>query len=359
MKVKVSKIKTTSHCLLGILSILWFLSSCSSYRKGADAVVNKNVRNYLKGNSTPGAAIGVIYQGRELYYNYGNIGDGKTKIAKDTLFVLCSVQKTFTGTLFGEQIAKGNITLDKPIGPILGVSKKSALQNISGKALATYTSGMKDSYCYKLQKLSPGYELYRNLPPADSTYYVWNHDLTKPNIPKYKYSNFGMVTLGFAVANSSKFGNYMPLFKEVIKDPLGMKNTVIDIGQYPESLIAIGHNKSGNPIPNSSRGSGFSSTSYDMLQFLKANLFMKPVSKTLSEGMKLAQKKMTEKNGLAWFIENGIIFKDGDNEGFSNFIVFDPTEKIAVVILTNGKPPKGQEHLKSVASKIIKELKSL
>lgn len=314
-------------------------------------IVDQEVQTYQGTNKKLGIAVGLVQGNTTSYFNFG-MANQKTGalVSQNTIFVIASVQKVFTSTLCASLVVQNKMDLSAQITNYLpkDVGKKgSAIRQVTPLDLATMTSGMSDRT--PLAK-HPGYNLYNNQPPSSNFIAYWQNKNSKGFNPTYKigtkerYSNIGVVTLGFATAGAAGCG-YTTLLQETITGPLEMADTVIKVPNSDKDRVAQGYNKKGNPARIQTLG--INSTTQDLVRFLTANLFLtNMLPPHLVQAMSLAQtphfhKSPTKAIGLNWYInplgKNTLISKNGGNSGFLSYVGFIPQLQMGIVLLSNGK----------------------
>lgn len=343
-------------------------------------IVDQEVQKYLGDETETGVAVGLVQGNTNSYFNFGlthrNTG---TPIDQNTVFILASVQKVFTSTLCAAQVVQNKMSLSTQITDYLPKEVGDAgntIRQVTPLDLATMTSGMPDRIPNE-KGFHPGYNLYRDQPPDPKLIAYWQNNGGQSNGfnptdkigTKELYSNVGVVTLAFATVNASGATGYTTLLQETITDPLEMEDTVVDVSNIPPERIAQGYNKKGLPIPPDKRGVGLSSTTQDMVNFLRANLFLNSLlPPVLTQAMSLAQtphfsSPPQKAIGLNWYIthldDQTRIYKNGANSGFSSYISFIPEMQMGVVLLSNGKPPPKTQSLTQTGNKILKRLTPL
>lgn len=282
-------------------------------------------------------------------------------VRADSLFMIGSVQKTFTATLAAGRLLEGKLAwsgqVTRDLPPEVAVGG-TAIRQVTIEALATMTAAMPSANIPD----QPAARLYRGAPPPAAAISWWQRFNPERLIgAKYAYANASEVTLGFATANAAG-RSYPELFEHELRAPLGMTDTVLDLERFPAERIAIGYRRDGEPLRD--RGVGFNSTAPDMLRFLEANLFRLPAMPPLTtRAMALAheprfQISPTRSIGMVWYTtalgeRARLVEKSGSNGGFVAWIGFIPEEAAALVILCNGHPPTGGPNLAQIGEQIL------
>lgn len=142
--------------------------------------------------------------------------------------------------------------------------------------------------------------------------------------------------------------SYFDAIDERILQPLGMRETRIDLSASMRARLAPGHNAGGSAVPNwdipTLAGAGaLRSTVDDMLRFLAANA--NPASTPLGRIFESTHAPRASTGspamsvGLGWHLLNRpigpIVWHNGGTGGYRAFLGFDPAKRVGVVLLTN------------------------
>ena len=290
------------------------------------------------------SAIGIYLNGSAIVHGYEKGRPART-ITGQTVFGIGSNTKVFTASILAAQCIAGKRTLDEHVARSLpaGVEKRGkAIKSITLRQLATHTASFPDSIPNEAHETL----FVGKPPPADEVRWWtdWQNAASRGNPcggkhpgSCWNYSNWGFITLGYALADSNSRGlTYPELLKSLVTTPLQLERTGADV-----RLGVKGFSRSGTayktPPPD------LKSNADDMLRFMRANLGALPsVPSNLERALKFSQEvhwsgsPASDKMGLAWQLGNpGIIWKNGESTGFTSFIGMIPAKKIAIVVLTN------------------------
>ncbi len=328
-------------------------------------LIQSQISQWMAEYQIPGVAVGLYYQGHDYYYNFG-VADKSTNAptTNNTIFELASVGKTLTSTLLGLCVEQKKCHLNDSVNryiPQFAQDPGAAINQVTLQQLATHTSGLPraaiDLGVADLQASNANEVLIQQLK-------LWQPDY--PVGTQYSYSNIGFALLGKAVTQALGV-DYISAYSQYIFKPLQMNSSYVNVPNDQLERFAQGYNKKGNPSahypPSPWPGGGsISSTSADMLQFLKAQLGVtQNGSPDLINAMQLTQQGYFPLNphlteGLAWqrLIKNNllIIRKNGMNKGFNTYVALAPQHKIAIVILANKRGVKPGK----IANLILQEL---
>jgi beta-lactamase class C len=273
------------------------------------------------------------------------------------IFGIGSNTKVFTATMLAYQCG-GKTPLKGLTDPVVTYLPKSvgkhgtSIKQVTLVDLATHTASFPDSVSAEAKNT-----LFFDEPP-DAAQIAWwtgwnntgspsSHNLCAGKTPGtcYSYSDWGFITLGFAVANSNETSGeaYTDLLSRYITTPLALANT----GAHEKTSVP-GHEKDGSV--SKKPPTDLRSNAPDLLRFLQANLGKLPgVSAELQAAIDLTQRVHWDgakygnphtNVGLAWQLpviagKPQLIWKNGEAGGFTSFMGMVPSNDIAVAILTN------------------------
>ena len=270
--------------------------------------------------------------------------------AADTKFRLGSITKQFTAVLTLKLVEQGKIKLDGKISDYLPDYRKDIGEKVTVHHLLTHTSGI-PSYTSQ-----PGFfaDVSRNpYKVADfvKTYASGNLEFEPGS--KFSYNNSGYFLLG-AIVERLTGKTYEQALKEMIFDPLGMKNTGYDHHDTLLAKRATGYSRTANGYTNAAyldmsipyaAGSLYSTVEdlYLWDQALYTDKVLTPQSK------ELMYKPFLRDYAYGWGIAKTsfklndqpvpIITHGGGINGFTTTIVRFPNEKNLIVILDNTSNP--------------------
>lgn len=298
-------------------------------------------------------AVGIVVgtvdaEGRKVVTGYGKIRQDGIKPDGDTIFEIGSITKVFTSLLLADMVERGEVTYDTPISRLLPPGVK--VPNRNGKEITLLDISMQVSGLPRMPS---------NFKPADKSNpyvdynekllyeFISGYQLTRDPGEKYEYSNLAVGLLGTALARKAGT-SYEALITKRILEPLGMKSTSITLTESQKRRLAMGHDRSLNPVHNwdldALAGAGaLRSTANDMLNFLAAKMEvtdspLKPAMRRLR-----AQRRETGEPdlyiGMGWhiFTKYGteIVGHNGATGGYHSFAAFIPEAKMGVVVLCN------------------------
>ena len=316
------------------------------------SVLDKDLAEALKsGELAPstgaGVAIAVEQHGVRRIFTYGTA-------SPDSIFEIGSITKTFTGLILAQMVEQKSVQLDEPVRNLLppGTVAKPSGDEITLLDLATQHSGlprMPDNFTPTDQ--SNPYADYR----ADNLYaFLKKQTVARPANRAFLYSNLGFGLLGQALAVRAGL-SYPALLKQQITDPLGLKDTVINLSSEQLARFIPGHSGDHQPahawdLDAFAGAGGIRSTARDMLTYLDANLHPEklkpaaglPAAATLSAAITQSHQLRGDfapgmSIGLAWLYETetGNYWHNGATGGYSAFAFFNPKGDYAAVVLLN------------------------
>ena len=350
-----------------LLSLILLSLSCSSLRPsrpvvekgdlpGAVTVLDTIIRNNLRQQRIPGAAVALVHEGRVIFsrcYGYGDTR-GKVAITEDTYFMLGSLTKSFTALAVLKLIEQGKIDPNIDIkNYVPGFSIKSLYDGetlITVNHLLAHTSGLMIDYYVHLT----GEKKYSN---ADFLSQLRKEYLCFKPGSACKYSNIGYRLLGMIIeqVTGERFESYLE--KEVFK-PLGLNHSSFDYTVDMALHMSKGHigNTETSRVDNEDKAaSGLFSTLKDLTAFLK---FLSSRASQLPGGINndriidLIIKNIDpaidtfydSKNiySSGWYLDsyqfNGIhtvLSSSGNINGFSTAMTYLPEERLGIILLTN------------------------
>ncbi|MCE3258917.1 MAG: hypothetical protein K0S12_558 [Bacteroidetes bacterium] len=311
-----------------------------------DSLVDKVVKDHMQSPQNCGLSIGIIKNGKEIIYNYGEVKRNSKSLATPaTLYEIGSVSKVFCGILLANAILEKKVNPDDDIRKYLPgeyPNLQAGDNYIQLIHLANHTSG--------LPRLPDDLEGQANYDPQNP-YKNYDREMVFNFLKKVKltvqpgkvsdYSNIGMGLLGIILERV--YGKpFEELVKEKIAGPLGMKNTVIRLDAGKENLFATGYNAGGKETPHweleaLAAAGALRSDMQDMMIFLKENIEGK------NEAVKLSHQSTFNSGstvGMAWQLMktrqgNTLIWHNGGTFGFSSFIGLVKEKNSGVVVLNN------------------------
>jgi CubicO group peptidase (beta-lactamase class C family) len=205
----------------------------------ADRYLDWIVRRNMAKADIPGCAVTVVARDRVLFQRaYGVIGrNTPTPVTTRTFFRAGSITKSLTALTIMKLKAEGKIDLDAPLTAYLPeFSIKSRFQGaapITVRMLLAHRSGITGDYL-------AGIMGERRLSPVELVAALKNEYLCFPPGEVFYYSNTGYGLLG-AVIERVTGRRYAEYVKTEIMNPLGMKESALELTPAIAPLMARGH----------------------------------------------------------------------------------------------------------------------
>ena len=330
----------------------------AEHREQVDALVTP----LIESKSIVGCVVGVFDNGKNEVHGYGEVHRGAGDAPNgDTIYEIGSMTKIFTGTLLGDAVRRGKLTLEAPLQDSLPADVKlHAIKDhpIRLVDLASQSSGLP--------------RMPDNFAPKDPTnpYVDYTSDrlmefLRKYQLEqapgKYEYSNLGVGLLGYILAKQAN-KPYEKLVVDTICDPLKMSDTRIKLSDEQRKRLAPPYNGDLDGEKNwdfdALAGAGaLRSTANDILKFAAASLSTddRAVVKGIHTAWSPHYGKPGEiRVGLCWQLarDGETWWHNGQTGGYSSAMFVYPPQKIAVVVLCN----TSSEHTTPLAEKILQTM---
>jgi len=313
-----------------------------------DLEVDSLVRAYLSAPENAGLSIGILKNGRTVFYHYGEARKGTgTLPSNQSLYEIGSVSKSFTGILLARAIEEQKVKADDDIRSYLPAGCRNLVYKgtpVTLVQLANHTSG--------IPRLPANLTDQKDFDEKDP-YRHYTKELLFDYLAKLKlktmpgtvseYSNTGMALLG--VILEGVYGkSYEALVKEKITEPLQMKHTCQEVPAAEQSRFCKGYDEQGHETPYWNLGDipgcgGLRSTPEDMMLYLQANLEEKDPAIQRSHVTTFQSGKYNSL-GMAWQKQQSLsgdelIWHNGGTYGFSSFMGFMKSKNCGVVVLSN------------------------
>jgi CubicO group peptidase (beta-lactamase class C family) len=312
-----------------------------------DKEVDSAVQPYISLQATAGLSIGILKDGKTIFYGYGETAKGNKQIPDEhTIYEIGSLSKTFSAILLANAVDEGKVKLDDPVNKYLPDSIPPLQYEgtaVTLKTLSNHSSGLPrmPSNFQSTDMNNP----YKDYDMNDLFSFYKTFKLTRKPGVQYEYSNLAVGTLG-VIIESVYHENYEKLFTDIICKPLGMNETREFLRQQDSSKFAKGYNEDGAYNPpwdlNALEAAGaIRSTTYDLLKYANANLGEAP--QKLLRAIQLTHDTTFTQGevsiGLGWhYIKPGkdkVLFHNGETGGYHSFFGVNTKKQFAVVILSN------------------------
>jgi CubicO group peptidase (beta-lactamase class C family) len=285
-----------------------------------------------------GATVGVWKHGNQRVFAYGTA-------KPDSLFEIGSITKTFTALALAQLVVQGKVWLDEPVRELLppDTVKEPNAREMTLLDLATHRSGLPrmPNNLHSTDSHNP----FADYNTADLYAFMKYWGVGKEPWAAFEYSNLGFGLLGQVLENRAGV-SYADLVKG-ITEPLGMRDTVIDLSPEKRARLIQGYAAPHTPVGPMDLGAfagagAIRSTAADMLRYLTANLHPPHgLRAAIEEQHKLRTQVVPGTSiALAWVYDahSGIYQHDGGTSGYTSYAFFSPKGDYAVVVLTNVGP---------------------
>ncbi len=300
------------------------------------------VRDRIAAGTYQTLAFGIVDGDKSEVAAYGKLDEGNPPDG-DTVYEIGSITKTFTATLLAQSVLAGRVALDTPVAQLLPdfqIPSRNGMEITLGE-LGTQHSAL-PRLPSNLRPKDAG-DPYADYDAARLKAFLAGYQLPRDPGATYEYSNLGFGLLGYALAQSEHTA-YGALIDQKILKPLGMTTSDAVSSNAMRPHLAPGHNNRGGVAKNwhmdALAGAGaIHSTTNDMLRYLRANMGVD--QSPLAEAMKLAQQPRSDMNktmriGVAWMTtRKGIVWHNGETEGYRSFIGFTADGRRGVVVLSS------------------------
>ncbi|HPR95798.1 MAG TPA: serine hydrolase [Thermotogota bacterium] len=301
----------------------------------------KEALNYtLEANEKGIITVGIVKDGQATYRVYGK--EGAELPAKEYIYEIGSLTKTFTATLLAKAVKEGKVSLEDTLDDFLDLPGENDYPTL--RQLVTHTSGYK-AYYFE----SP---MIGNFLSGKNDFYTIDDKMimkklsgiSTPNkVYPFNYSNFGYAALGLvleAVYNEE----YTTLVNHFVQEELNLQNTKIsdgngDLDDYWDWEKGDAYLPAG----------GLTSEITDMLHYAQLQLsdeelfsFCHESLETINASTENYQRMgiHMDEMAMSWIVddETGIYWHNGGTGNYNCYLGFQPESEVAVVILSNLPP---------------------
>jgi CubicO group peptidase (beta-lactamase class C family) len=226
--------------LLAVPSILHAQTDRVSRLMSAMPAVDKLITDFARREHVPGAAWGVIIDGKLVHVGVTGYRDVTTKSPVDssTVFRIASMTKSFTAMSILKLRDEGKLSLDDPaekyIPELAGLKyPTSDSPKITIRHLLSHSEGFPEDNPWGDQQLAR---------TDDEMSRMMRSGIPFSNAPgiAYEYSNYGFAMLGRIVAQVSG-QPYADYVKANVLLPLGMRSTTLSPKSVPANRLAHGY----------------------------------------------------------------------------------------------------------------------
>ncbi|MGH2729132.1 MAG: serine hydrolase [Actinomycetota bacterium] len=311
----------------------------------------------------PGVAVGVYHGGREQYAFHGVTSiESPLPVDADTLFQFGSTGKTFTATAILRLVEQGSVDLNERVRtyvPELKLKDEAVAREVTVLHLLNHTAGWSG-------------DLMDNTGDGDDAlarYVVKMADLEQvtPLGKTVSYNNASLSLAGRVIEKLT--GNtYEQAIRELIFEPLGLKQCFFFNNEIMTRRFAVGHNQKPDgtitiarpwALPRGGNAAGgISSTSGDLIRWARFHLGdgrAQDGTRVLStELLKRMQQEtvptpgsaLGDAVGISWMLRDvdgvRLVSHGGDTNGQHSAFVMVPERDFAISTLTNCGPNGNQ-----------------
>lgn len=329
--------------ILLVPSLAWTQESFQYEEK-----IKSLVQPYVKHEKVMAVSVGVVLNGKTWTGNFGRLSkENPSPPTADTLYEIGSITKVFTSLLLADEVTRGELELDQPIGtllPNLDSSNPDVAKSITLKHLSTHMSGLpRTPTNLKLKDANQPFAGYDRKMMYDfmKSFKPWR----KPGWG-YEYSNLGAGLLAELISEKNR-KSYEQLLKERIFNSLKMKDSTISLSPQHKKRLAPPHDSA--LLPNhvwdfgALNGCGaIRSTANDMTRFMQAVL--EPNDERLGKPIDLTWKQHLSASmfgrkpmGLGWVFagDKSTRWHNGQTGGYHSMMLVNRELNAGVVVLTN------------------------
>ncbi|GAA3841800.1 serine hydrolase domain-containing protein [Streptomyces chiangmaiensis] len=305
----------------------------------------------------PGAAVGVLLDGQEIYASHGVTSlSNPLPVDEKTLFPLASVSKTFTATALMRLVAEGKVDLDAPVRryvPELKLADEQAAAQITVLNLLNHTAGLDWNLIDDGEGDRSLAGLVAKLPQLP---------LIAPPGARASYSQAGYNLAGRIIEKVTGLP-FEQAMASLVLEPVGLADTVYGLSEVMVRKFAVGYNRGDDGELHPARpwgafkegargdnpGGGLASSVIDLLCWARFQLGdgegLLPTAELYrmrDRTIELRASTLGDGFGICWFLHDldglrGIGHGGSGNGQFSELLIV-PERDFAVVSLANVGP---------------------
>ena len=315
-------------------------------------LLDEFVNKVIKEKGIPGVAVGILHKGETVTAGFGvtNVNH-PLPVTDDTLFQIGSITKTFTVTAIMRLVEMGKLDLGVTVRtylPDFKVSDEMVASQATVHHLLTHMGGWEGDF---FDDTGAGDDALAK--------YVTNMAKLEQLAPLgtvFSYCNSGFSLAGYIIEMVTG-KRYQVALKELVLDPVGLKNSYVEPSDVMIHRFAVGHTVTGEgarvarpwPLARSAcPAGGITCDVQDLLRYARFHLGdgrTEDETKLLSpESIAQMQSPQVtiwgdEGMGLSWFIieieGKRLLEHGGGTNGQVSQLVVIPEHDFAIAILTN------------------------
>ncbi len=316
------------------------------------AYANQWVEYQQDRRDLPGVVVAIWHDDRLLLsrgYGYADL-ERQIPMTPRHIFRVASHSKTFTATAVMQLMEQGKLRLDDPLAAsIPWLEQQDGLARVTIRQALSHSTGLvrdgNDADYWQLDAAFPDGDELRRMAEDGGAVLAANE--------AFKYSNIGYGLLGLVIeaAGGMPYHEYV---KRHIVDRLGLPDTGPETDAHARERLVTGYTARRlglprRPIPDVSTGAlapatGFYSTAEDLCRYAAAHFFGDDT--LLDDAAKREMQQPAwridgsdERYGLGFSVlelgERRMVGHGGAFPGHATRTLFDPRDRLAVVVLTN------------------------
>jgi CubicO group peptidase (beta-lactamase class C family) len=221
-------------------SVTYTTTTQAGELRAAFPEIDRLVREFTTRENIPGAAWGIILDGRLVHVGTTGVRELVTRspVTADTVFRIASMTKSFTAMAILKLRDEGRLSLDDPaeryVPELKGLAYPATdAPRITIRHLLSHSTGFPEDNPWGDQQLAAS---------EDEFSAMMRRGIPFSNPPgiAYEYSNYGYAILGRIVANVSKMPYRDYVAREVLQ-PLGMTATTLEPAAVEPGRLAHGY----------------------------------------------------------------------------------------------------------------------
>jgi CubicO group peptidase (beta-lactamase class C family) len=323
---------------------------------GAMTDVEKELQDQLseaaEEQRVPGAAVGIIHDGEETYAYHGVTSiENPLPVDEHTLFQFGSTGKTYTATVIMRLVEQGKIDLDAPVRtyvPDFRVKDSDVSERVTVFQLMNHTAGWQGDF---FRDTGPGDDAIAKFVEA-----MAGLDQMTPLGGPASYNNAAFSLAGHVIERVTGT-TYDKAMRELLLDPLGLKETFASMNDIMTRRFAVGHEERDGEVvvtrpwdlPRSgSPAGGMSATAPDQIKYALFHLGHGTAADETriltEENLRRMQEPTVDMSsggqvGISWMIRHiegvKIVAHGGTSLGQQSAFELVPERGFGIAILTN------------------------
>jgi D-alanyl-D-alanine carboxypeptidase len=341
--------KLTYGLAMGLLSAAAFASDAPATHESVEHTVSSILEQSYAPDG-PGASVIVVKDGKVLFRGARGMANVElgSPLQPQSVFRIGSVTKQFTGAAILLLAHEGKLSLSDPLTKFIPDFPTQG-HNVTVQHLLSHTSGIKNYT--EIPEWAPTMRMDLTVDQLINVFKDKPFDFAPGE--QWKYDNSGYVLLGSIIERVSG-QSYADFMRTRIFDPLGMKQTRVDVSVDIVADRAEGYAKQGDHWVNAdflsmtqpySAGDLISSVD-DLARWNAAiennEILTQELWKRATTSFALADGAPTQ-YGAGWFMGRvgnlASVEHGGGINGFNAYVLRVPSKHLYVAVLANAAPP--------------------